>query len=39
VGGQTKEDDTVTIRYRDDMRQERIKVADAVFTVVDKVRE
>jgi len=28
--GQTKEDETVTIRYRDDMRQERIKVAEAV---------
>lgn len=39
VDGQTKEDDTVTIRYRDDMRQERIKVADAVGTVLQKVRE
>jgi glycyl-tRNA synthetase len=39
VDGQTKDDDTVTIRYRDDMRQERIPVADAVNTVVSKVRE
>ncbi len=39
VDGQTKEDDTVTIRYRDDMRQERIDVATAVQTVVDKIRE
>jgi glycyl-tRNA synthetase len=39
VDGQTKEDDTVTIRYRDDMRQERIKASDAVETVLRKVRE
>ncbi|MCP4600057.1 MAG: glycine--tRNA ligase [Proteobacteria bacterium] len=39
VDGQTKEDDTVTIRYRDDMRQERIKVADAVDIVLKKMRE
>jgi glycyl-tRNA synthetase len=39
VDGQTKEDDTVTLRYRDDMRQERIKVEQAVDIVLAKVRE
>jgi len=39
VDGQTREDDTVTIRHRDDMRQERIKVADAVRIVQDKIAE
>jgi glycyl-tRNA synthetase len=38
VDGQTKEDGTVTLRYRDDMRQERIKVAEAVDIVLEKVR-
>ncbi len=33
VDGQTLEDDTVTIRYRDDRRQERIPVAEAVEVV------
>ena len=33
VDGQTQNDDTVTIRYRDDRRQERIKVAEAVEVV------
>ena len=33
VDGQTAEDETVTIRYRDDRRQERIKVAEAVAVV------
>jgi glycyl-tRNA synthetase len=33
VDGQTMEDETVTIRYRDDRRQERIKVAEAVDVV------
>jgi glycyl-tRNA synthetase len=33
VDGQTKDDDTVTIRYRDDRRQERIAVDDAVAAV------
>ncbi len=33
VDGQTAEDETVTIRYRDDRRQERIKVAEAVEVV------
>jgi glycyl-tRNA synthetase len=39
VDGQTREDDTVTLRYRDDMRQERIKVADAVELVQRKIKE
>jgi glycyl-tRNA synthetase len=39
VDGQTKDDDTVTLRYRDDMRQERIKVSEAVDIVLAKVRE
>jgi glycyl-tRNA synthetase len=33
VDTQTLQDETVTIRYRDDRRQERIKIADAVDTV------
>lgn len=33
VDGETKNDDTVTIRYRDDRRQERIKVDEAVEVV------
>ncbi len=33
VDGETAGDDTVTIRYRDDRRQERIKVAEAVEVV------
>ena len=33
IDNQTLEDDTVTLRYRDDRRQERIKVADAVKVV------
>jgi len=33
VDGQTAEDDTVTIRYRDDRRQDRIKVDEAVQVV------
>jgi glycyl-tRNA synthetase len=39
IDGQTKEDDTVTIRYRDDMRQERIRVAEAVEIIERKVKE
>ncbi len=39
VDGQTKEDDTVTLRYRDDMRQERIKVDEAVQIIERKVKE
>jgi glycyl-tRNA synthetase len=39
VDGQTREDDTVTLRTRDDMRQERIKVAEAVELVQRKIRE
>ena len=33
VDGQTLDDDTVTIRYRDDRRQERIAIAEAVEIV------
>lgn len=33
VDGDTAKDDTVTIRYRDDRRQERIKVAEALDVV------
>jgi len=39
IDGETKDDDTVTIRYRDDMRQERIKVDEAVEIVNRKTRE
>jgi len=39
VDTQTREDDTVTIRYRDDMRQDRIKVEEAVEIVRKKVNE
>ena len=28
IDGQTKEDNTVTIRYRDTMKQERVAIAD-----------
>ncbi len=38
VDGQTAGDDTVTIRYRDDRRQERIKVAEAVQVVQEALR-
>ena len=38
VDGETKNDDSVTIRYRDDKRQERIKV-DAAVEVVKKALE
>ena len=33
VDGETPKDDTVTIRYRDDRRQERIKITEAVEVV------
>ena len=39
VDGQTAEDETVTIRYRDDRRQERIKVAEAVAVVQQALRD
>jgi glycyl-tRNA synthetase len=39
IDNQTLDDETVTIRYRDDRRQERIKVADAVTTVRDALRQ
>ena len=38
VDGQTKEDGTVTIRYRDDKSQERIQVAEAVAVVQQALR-
>ncbi|RMH23360.1 MAG: glycine--tRNA ligase [Acidobacteria bacterium] len=38
VDGETAKDDTVTIRYRDDRRQERIKVAAAVAVVEEALR-
>jgi glycyl-tRNA synthetase len=38
VDGETAKDDTVTIRYRDDMQQERIKITDALEGVTRKVR-
>ncbi len=38
VDGQTLEDETVTIRYRDDRRQERIAVAEAVEVVQKALR-
>jgi glycyl-tRNA synthetase len=38
VDGQTSEDQTVTIRYRDDRRQERIGVAEAVDVVRDALQ-
>ena len=38
VDGQTFEDDTVTIRYRDSMEQERVKVGEVVAVVEEKTR-
>ncbi len=38
VDGQTSEDERVTIRYRDDRRQERIKIAEAVDVVQQALR-
>ncbi|MFT3908859.1 MAG: glycine--tRNA ligase [Ferruginibacter sp.] len=38
IDHQTKEDNTVTIRYRDDMRQERIALADVKKLVLEKIR-
>jgi glycyl-tRNA synthetase len=39
VDSQTREDGTVTLRFRDDMRQERIRMEDAVHIVNRKIRE
>ncbi|KIG15439.1 Glycyl-tRNA synthetase [Enhygromyxa salina] len=39
IDGQTAEDETVTIRYRDDRRQDRIKIAAAVDVVREALRE
>ena len=37
IDHQTKEDNTVTIRYRDTMVQERIALADVKKLVLDKI--
>ncbi len=37
IDHQTKEDNTVTIRYRDDMKQERISMADVKRTILEKI--
>ena len=37
IDHQTKEDNTVTIRYRDDMRQERIALADVKRLIQEKI--
>ena len=37
IDHQTKEDGTVTIRYRDDMRQERIAMDEVKKMVLDKI--
>ena len=37
IDHQTKEDNTVTIRYRDTMLQERITLADVKKLVIDKI--
>jgi glycyl-tRNA synthetase len=39
VDGQTIQDDTVTIRERDSMRQDRIKIADAVAAIRERINE
>jgi glycyl-tRNA synthetase len=39
IDGQSLDDDTVTLRYRDDRRQERIKVDEAVATVRDALAQ
>ncbi len=38
VDGQTKEDGTLTIRYRDDMQQERIPIEGAVDLIKEKLQ-
>lgn len=37
IDHQTKEDNTVTIRYRDDMRQERIALVDVKKLILEKI--
>ena len=39
VDGQTKEDGTITLRYRDDMQQERIPIEQAVEMIKDKLNK
>ena len=36
---QTKEDQTVTIRYRDSMKQERVKIADIAATLKKAIKD
>ena len=38
IDHQTKEDNTVTIRYRDDMRQERIAISDVKKLVLEQIQ-
>lgn len=38
IDHQTKEDQTVTIRYRDDMRQERIAMSDVRKLIAERIR-
>ncbi len=37
IDHQTKEDNTVTIRYRDSMTQERIKLSEVKKLVLEKI--
>jgi glycyl-tRNA synthetase len=37
IDHQTKEDNTVTIRFRDDMRQERIALSEVKKLVLEKI--
>ncbi|PCJ60581.1 MAG: glycine--tRNA ligase [Planctomycetota bacterium] len=37
IDTQTMDDDTITIRYRDDMRQERINIEDALSIILEKL--
>jgi len=37
IDGQTKEDETVTLRDRDTMEQDRIKIADLKKLIIDKI--
>lgn len=39
IDGQTKEDGTITLRYRDDMQQERIPIAKAVALIREKLNQ
>ena len=39
IDHQTKEDNTVTLRYRDDMRQERIKLEDVKRLIIEMINK